>query len=155
MPRSHVELSGLGYRVLDYLDEHDSVRHAPTIQEISDDIDKSKFDIKSRLVQLEKLGLIEINPTTSTVALVNNSEKNSGLVAQLPYVGSLGKNTRFQLERGISSYVEIPTGLLHATRKEKLIALKVQDNSMLDMMISEDDFLIIEEVSKVNNGTLS
>jgi repressor LexA len=158
---------GLGERhqkILDFLTEYQREnRYPPSIREIGERTGISSTSVVNYyLDQLEKKGLIERDRKISRgvrVAGINGSPDTlripilGPIAAGLP-LPELDPNVSFMTDNEANA-VDIARSLLPSKEKgEKLFALEVQGESMIDAMINDGDIVVLKPASEARNGEM-
>jgi repressor LexA len=158
---------GLGERhqkILDFLSEYQREnRYPPSIREIGEKTGISSTSVVNYyLDQLEKKGLIERDRKISRGVRVS-SPNGYGDTLRIPILGpiaagfplpELDPNVSFMSENEANA-VDIARSLLPSKEKgEKLFALEVQGESMIDAMINDGDIVVLKPATEARNGEM-
>jgi repressor LexA len=158
---------GLGERhqkILDFLSEYQREnKYPPSIREIGEKTGISSTSVVNYyLDQLEKKGLIERDRKISRGVRVANSN-GYGDTLRIPILGpiaagfplpELDPNVSFMTDNEANA-VDIARSLLPSKEKgEKLFALEVQGESMIDAMINDGDIVVLKPATEARNGEM-
>jgi repressor LexA len=158
---------GLGERhqkILDFLSEYQREnKYPPSIREIGEKTGISSTSVVNYyLDQLEKKGLIERDRKISRGVRVS-SPNGYGDTLRIPILGpiaagfplpELDPNVSFMTENEANA-VDIARSLLPSKEKgEKLFALEVQGESMIDAMINDGDIVVLKPATEARNGEM-
>ena len=158
---------GLGerhQRILDFLLEYQREnRYPPSIREIGNKTGISSTSVVNYyLDQLEKKGMIERDRKISRgvrLAGLNGSADT----LRIPILGPIAAGLPLpELDPNVSymndseaNAVDIARSLLPSKEKgDKLFALEVQGNSMIDAMINDGDIVVMKPASDARNGEM-
>jgi len=158
---------GLGerhQRILDFLQEYQREnRYPPSIREIGNKTGISSTSVVNYyLDQLEKKGMIERDRKISRgvrLAGLNGSADT----LRIPILGPIAAGLPLpELDPNVSymndseaNAVDIARSLLPSKEKgDKLFALEVQGNSMIDAMINDGDIVVMKPASDARNGEM-
>lgn len=158
---------GLGERhqkILDFLSEYQREnRYPPSIREIGEKTGISSTSVVNYyLDQLEKKGLIERDRKISRGVRVANSN-SYGDTLRVPILGPIAAGLPLpELDPNVSymndseaNAVDIARSLLPSKEKgEKLFALEVKGESMIDAMINDGDIVVMKPASEARNGEM-
>jgi len=158
---------GLGERhqkILDFLGEYQRAnKYPPSIREIGERTGISSTSVVNYyLDQLEKKGLIERDRKISRGVRVSNSN-GYGDTLRIPILGPIAAGLPLpELDPNVSymndsetNAVDIARSLLPSKENgEKLFALEVKGESMIDAMINDGDIVVMKPASEARNGEM-
>ena len=158
---------GLGERhqkILDFLSEYQREnKYPPSIREIGVKTGISSTSVVNYyLDQLEKKGLIERDRKISRGVRVSGSNGSADTL-RIPILGpiaaglplpELDPNVSFMTDNEANA-VDIARSLLPSKEKgERLFALEVKGDSMIDAMINDGDIVVMRPASEARNGEM-
>ncbi len=82
---------------------------------------------------------------------LQTNKSGDGEAASIPMLGRIAAGTPIEAISDPSSYVDIPTSMLHGGEH---FALEVDGDSMIEAGIFDGDTVIIERTNRVENGTI-
>ncbi len=147
---------GLGERhqkILDFLSEYQRAnKYPPSIREIGEKTGISSTSVVNYyLDQLEKKGMIERDRKISRGVRVSNSN-GYGDTLRIPILGPIAAGLPLPDE---ANAVDIARSLLPAKEKgDKLFALEVKGESMIDAMINDGDIVVLRPATEARNGEM-
>jgi len=158
---------GLGERhqkILDFLSEYQRANKSPpSIREIGERTGISSTSVVNYyLDQLEKKGMIERDRKISRGVRVSGPN-GSGDTLRIPILGPIAAGLPLpELDPNVSymndseaNAVDIARSLLPAKEKgDKLFALEVKGESMIDAMINDGDIVVLRPASEARNGEM-
>ena len=136
-------------RVLDYLKRYyDAHQEAPTIAEIGKEFGMTSSASAHHVVSiLEREGLIRRIPNVSRgIELVNDEPGKEKY--EIPLLGVVAAGAPIEAVLNYET-VCIPRDML---RQERMFALRVRGDSMIDEQIRDDDFIILQSQQTAENG---
>ena len=156
---------GLGERhqkILDFLSEYQRQnKYPPSIREIGERTGISSTSVVNYyLDQLEKKGLIERDRKISRGVRVSNSN-GYGDTLRIPILGPIAAGLPLpELDPNVSymndseaNAVDIARSLLPSKEKgDKLFALEVKGESMIDAMINDGDIVVMKPATEARIG---
>ncbi len=161
MARKPKGLTEVHYKILHFLEEYQREHHyPPTIREIGKHINvESTSQINYYLDQLERHGRIERDRNVSRGVRLARPVSD---VVRIPILGPIAAGIPIPVfDPGVSYLtddeafaVEIASSLLPAADREKLFALEVQGDSMIDAMINNGDIVVLKPVNEAHNGEM-
>ena len=136
-------------RVLDYIKRYFEIRsEAPTIAEIGKEFGmSSSASVHQVLSILEREGMIRRIPNVSRgIEIVERATAEEKYDIPLLGVVAAGKPIEAVLNY---ETVNIPRDML---RRERMFALRVRGDSMIDEQIRDDDYIIVQSQQTAENG---
>jgi repressor LexA len=136
-------------RVLDYLKRYyDAHQEAPTIAEIGKEFGMTSSASAHHVVSiLEREGLIRRIPNVSRgIELVDDESGKEKY--EIPLLGVVAAGAPIEAVLNYET-VCIPRDML---RQERMFALRVRGDSMIDEQIRDDDFIILQSQQTAENG---
>ena len=136
-------------RVFDYISRYaDAHQETPTIAEIGKQFGmSSSASVHQILSILEKEGLIKRIPNVSRGIEIVQQESNEQNY-EIPLLGIVAAGKPIEAVLDYET-VNIPRDML---RRERMFALRVRGDSMIDEQIREDDFIIVQSQQTAENG---
>jgi repressor LexA len=158
---------GLGerhQRILDFLSEYQREnRYPPSIREIGNKTGITSTSVVNYyLDQLEKKGMIERDRKISRGVRLSGINGSADTL-RVPILGPIAAGLPLpELDPNVSymndseaNAVDIARSLLPSKEKgDKLFALEVQGNSMIDAMINDGDIVVMKPASDARNGEM-
>jgi repressor LexA len=158
---------GLGerhQRILDFLSEYQREnRYPPSIREIGNKTGISSTSVVNYyLDQLEKKGMIERDRKISRGVRLSGFNGTADTL-RIPILGPIAAGLPLpELDPNVSymndseaNAVDIARSLLPSKEKgDKLFALEVQGNSMIDAMINDGDIVVMKPATDARNGEM-
>lgn len=158
---------GLGerhQRILDFLSEYQREnRYPPSIREIGNKTGITSTSVVNYyLDQLEKKGMIERDRKISRGVRLSGVNGSADML-RVPILGPIAAGLPLpELDPNVSymndseaNAVDIARSLLPSKEKgDKLFALEVQGNSMIDAMINDGDIVVMKPASDARNGEM-
>ncbi len=98
---------------------------------------------------------------TQPVEAVRPTQVESGASAlAVPLLGSIAAGTRSLVPEGVDvehaeSKIAVTSDMLAGRDPERVFALTVRGNSMIDALIADQDTVILEEVQNISNGQMA
>jgi len=157
---------GLGERhqkILDFLKKYwQENNYPPTIREIGENTDISSTSVVNYyLDQLEKMGKIERDRKISRGVRLTSAPSLADML-RIPILGPIAAGLPLPVfEAGISyeteseaHAVDIARSTLPTRDIDKLFALEVQGDSMIDAMINDGDIVVMKPAFEARNGEM-
>ena len=164
MARKKGELGERHKKILDVLERYQSkVGYPPSIREIGKEADISSTSVVNYyLNQLEEWNYIERDRKISRgLRLVNPIKKVIDDLMTIPILGMIGASELIPNPSSDfgnydpESSVEVARSLLpEQERGEKLFALKVDGESMIDAMVNDGDIVVMKAAQDAKNGDM-
>lgn len=161
MVRTRKGLTERHQRILDYLNARVREQgYPPSIREIGKATGISSTSVVTYyLKQLTEMGLIERDARYSRAVRLPNAAQD---VIRVPVLGSIVAGQPIPVLDAGATYigdeldaVDVARSILPGREKgERLYALKVQGDSMIDAMVNDGDIVIMKSTSQANNGEM-
>jgi repressor LexA len=144
-------------RIFKYIREYLTEKgYAPTVRDIVRGLDISTTSVvQHHLDRLEKDGYIQRDPLVfRSIRLVDKEEPNT----EVPLLGTIAAGEPIPVPAADTwttesqETVKIPAEMF--PRKNRIYALRVKGTSMIDALINDGDIVLMEPVTKVNNGDM-
>ncbi len=126
--------------------------YPPTVREICETVHlKSTSSVHSHLETLEKNGYIRKDPTkTRAIEIIDDQFNfNRREMVNIPIVGRVAAGEPLLAQQNIEDYYPIPVEMLP---NAELFMLKVRGDSMVNMGIYENDYIVVARQSAAQNG---
>ena len=137
-------------QVLQFIREH--VRrdgYPPTVREICLGLGlSSPSTVHAHLANLERLGLIKRDPSKPRALDLPREHRAA---RPLPLVGQVAAGAPILAEENIEELVDVPAFL---RRDDGDFVLRVQGDSMVDVGIHDDDYIVVHPVKQADNGEI-
>lgn len=126
--------------------------YPPTIREICAELNlDSTSSAVYHLKKLEKMGKISRNGSKNrAIELVNDDEEDSAHIS-LPVLGDIAAGQPILAEENLSERILISENMFSGTN---LFVLRVKGDSMINVGIYNDDYVVISKQSVANNGEI-
>lgn len=151
-------------RILQYMKDTINGRgFPPTVREICADLEiKSTSTVFKDLNALEEKGLIRKDPSKPRALVVVGMDRGTPApeampeiddtnITLIPIIGDVAAGTPILSEQNIDQYVPFPSQFLG---NGKNFILAVHGNSMVDVGICDNDFIIVREDHEAQNGDI-
>jgi len=145
--------------IVGFTEEHD---FPPTIREIGETVGISSTSVVNyNLTKLEEMELLTREREVSRGLSLNRPKLvEMGLISarrfRIPVLGKIAAGTPIQVDARDSSnpedWIELAEGLLGAN--DKLFALRVQGNSMIDASVLDGDIVILRQQDTADDGDM-
>lgn len=131
-----------------YIDEHG---HAPTLMEIKDHIGvRTLSTVHEHLTRLKDKGyLTKEKDKKAGLYFVINTGKWMGSVVSVPLVGMIAAGKPILAIEDHQQDIPLPADLVG---NKKVYCLKVQGDSMIESLISDGDYVVVEKVDYAKDG---
>ena len=134
--------------------------YPPSIREICSAVGvTSSSTVHGHLSNLEKKGYIRRDPTKPRAIEIlgdkdisENTFYSNKEMIDVPIVGEVAAGVPITAEENIIDTFPVPLNYFHASNP--LFMLKVKGDSMIDVGIFEDDFLLVEQKNTASNGEI-
>lgn len=162
MSKGQRKLSKKQARVLDFIEKFfDQHERPPTVREIQAGCQMSSTAVVDHyLTQLEKKGWIRREKGKARgITLLRPRTQEEENALRIPFYGPIaaGKPIPSSEEHDPDDYISIPRDLLGsiaANKHDKLFALRVQGDSMIDALVGDGDLVICLRDEDVRNGQM-
>jgi repressor LexA len=133
-----------------YASEHG---YPPTVREIGKAVGlTSSSTVHAHLANLEKIGMLRRDPTKPrAIELLIDKARKAIRGQGLPLVGQVAAGAPVLAEENIEEYVEVPEMI---GGEEGDYILRVQGDSMQDVGILEDDYVVVRSTKEAANGEI-
>ena len=130
--------------------------YPPAVREICEAVHlKSTSSVHSHLESLEKNGYIRRDPTKPRAIEIVDDEygvfHQVQEMVQVPIVGRVAAGEPILAEQNIEGFYPFPADQLPNT---ELFMLQVRGNSMVNVGILEDDYILVSQQSTARNGEI-
>lgn len=147
-------------RILSFLKEYiDSRGYAPTLTEIAEELGvKSLATVHEHLAYLEEKGFIRRGKNQAREIEIiehESAEEESyidGSSVALPLFGYIAAGAPIEAVEDRTETVTVPSSM--APSFEDMFVLKVKGDSMIDEMIMDGDYVVIEKAASASNGDI-
>lgn len=136
--------------------------YPPTIREIGAAVNISSTSVVNyNLDALQRAGLITRDRTVSRgIRLGEGLEELTnaaiGLI-KVPLLGRIAAGSPIDVPEGAytsEDTIDVPSDMLPAKTRDKVYALKVKGNSMIDALINDGDIVIMRHTESADNGDM-
>lgn len=142
-------------QILDYIKEEILDKgYPPTVREICEKVGlKSTSSVHSHLSTLENNGYIRRDPTKPRAIEIIDDEfaLSRREMANIPIIGRVAAGEPLLAVENIENYFSLPVEFLPSG---EVFILKVKGDSMINVGIYEDDYLIVEKTPTAKNGDI-
>jgi repressor LexA len=149
-----VDLTKRQKEIFDYIRKYASKHgYPPTVREIGKAVGlHSSSTVHAHLANLEKIGLLRRDPTKPrAIELLVDRARKMIRAPGLPLVGQVAAGEPVLAEEHIEEYLEVPAVIGGETGD---YILKVRGDSMKDVGILEDDFVVVRPAKDAINGEI-
>jgi repressor LexA len=149
-----VDLTKRQKEIFDYIRKYASKHgYPPTVREIGKAVGlHSSSTVHAHLANLEKIGLLRRDPTKPrAIELLVDRARKMIRGPGLPLVGQVAAGEPVLAEEHIEEYLEVPAVIGGETGD---YILKVRGDSMKDVGILEDDFVVVRPAKDAVNGEI-
>jgi repressor LexA len=146
------QLNKKGKEVFDFLvSQINEKGYPPSVREICKAVDlKSTSTVHSYLSKLEKMGLIEKDPSKPRALKILNSQKTNNVV-NIPIVGKVTAGEPILAVENIEDTFPLPANFIP---NSTTFILRVSGESMIDAGILDNDFVIVQQQNTAQNGEI-
>jgi repressor LexA len=128
--------------------------YIPTYAQIAKHIGvKSRATVAKHIKALVKLGLIEIKEEPFGIIINQQAVPPSDLFCEIPMAGFIAAGQPIEVVRD-GEMIPVPRFLLSRVRPEKVYAVRVQGDSMIDEHICDGDIALIEDRAEARDGEI-
>lgn len=140
-------------QIYDYLKKFQKEHgYPPSVREIGAAVGlKSASTVHGYLRCLEDRGLISRQPDKRRALDIIGDKPKHDMVS-VPLVGTVAAGVPILAEENLEDVYELPKSLVH--NSEDLFMLRVHGDSMINIGIYENDFVIVRQQSNANNGDI-
>jgi len=122
---------------------------APSLKEIAVEFKLSSLaTVHKHVTALQKKGLIKRTSSARSIEIV----EDEGNFMSLPLKGLIAAGKPIENFDDPQETLSIPTELVSGKNIHKLYVLKVQGNSMIEELINDGDYVVVEEKNHASNG---
>lgn len=142
--------------ILDYIVRYSNQRgHVPSYAQIARYFGvKSRATIAKHIAALEKRGLLERRDEDGSFALaVRVDDMPSDALCEVPMLGRIAAGTPIEVVHD-AEMIAVPRFLLGRVRPEKIYAVRVKGDSMIDEHICDGDIALIENRTDARDGEI-
>ena len=131
-----------------YFDKHSI---PPTVREIAEAVSlKSTSTVHLHLKELQKRGLISMEPMKQRSITIMRSEGSRGVLT--PLIGDVAAGQ--PAYDNIQETFTLPSSLLHGANETEVFMLKVEGESMIDIGILNGDLIVVHNAIGSENGDI-
>ncbi len=135
-----------------YFDENG---YAPSLRDIGNHFGFSPKAAYDHLRALEKKNIIKTAENLPRgMALLKRTTPESGTVIKVPMLGTTAAGSPILSEEVYDGFISIPQDLVGCADSDKLYALRVRGDSMIEDGINDGDIAIIKKTSYAENGEI-
>lgn len=142
--------------ILDYIVRYSNQRgHVPSYTQIARYFGvKSRATIGKHIAALERRGLLERRDEDGSFALaVRVDEMPSDALCEVPMLGRIAAGVPIEVVHD-AEMIAVPRFLLGRVRPEKIYAVRVKGDSMIDEHICDGDIALIENRTEARDGEI-
>ena len=133
-----------------YFDKHSI---PPTVREIAEAVSlKSTSTVHLHLKELQKRGLISMEPMKQRSITIMRSEGSRGVLT--PLIGDVAAGQPILAYDNIQETFTLPSSLLHGANETEVFMLKVEGESMIDIGILNGDLIVVHNAIGSENGDI-
>ena len=135
-----------------YFDENG---YAPSLRDIGNHFGFSPKAAYDHLRALERKGIIKTAGNLPRgMALLKRTTPESGTVIKVPLLGTTAAGAPILSVEAFDGFVAVPQDLVGCADSDKLFALNVRGDSMIEDGINDGDLAIIKKTSYAENGEI-
>jgi repressor LexA len=128
--------------------------YIPTYAQIAKHIGvKSRATVAKHIKALAKLSLIEIKEEPFGIIINQQAVPQSDLLCEIPMAGFIAAGQPIEVVRD-GEMIPVPRFLLSRVKPEKVYAVRVQGDSMIDEHICDGDIALIEDRAEARDGEI-
>ena len=142
--------------ILDYIIRYSGQRgHVPSYAQIARYFGvKSRATIAKHIAALERLGLLDRRQEDGSFALaVRVDDLPSDALCEVPLLGRIAAGVPLEVVHD-AEMIAVPRFLLGRVRPEKIYAVRVKGDSMIDEHICDGDIALIENRTEARDGEI-
>jgi repressor LexA len=142
--------------ILDYIIRYSEQRgHVPSYAQIARHFGvKSRATIAKHVAALERLGLIDRRPGGGEFNLkVKVEELPSDALCEVPLLGRIAAGVPLEVVHD-AEMIAVPRFLLGRVRPDRIYAVRVKGDSMIDEHICDGDIALIENRTEARDGEI-
>jgi repressor LexA len=142
--------------ILDYIIRYSEQRgHVPSYAQIARHFGvKSRATIAKHVAALERRGLIDRRPEGGEFDLhVTVAELPSDALCEVPLLGRIAAGVPIEVVHN-AEMIAVPRFLLGRVRPERIYAVRVKGDSMIDEHICDGDIALIENRTEARDGEI-
>ena len=125
----------------------------PSYREIAKAVNlKSTSSVKSYLDILQERNLINKQTYKNRCLEVNDSKKTKTI--SCPIVGRVAAGVPILAEQNIEDYISLSVSLFNVSETDKIFALKIYGESMIEKGINNGDYAIVYSQNDAENGDI-
>lgn len=129
--------------------------YAPSLRDISRHFGFSPKAAYDHLRALEKKNVIKTADNLPRgMALLRRTTPEGDCVIKIPILGATAAGVPLKSEEVFDGFVSLPQNLVGCDESEKLYALRIKGDSMIEDGINDGDLAIIKKTSQANNGDI-
>lgn len=135
-----------------YFDENG---YAPSLRDIGNHFGFSAKAAFDHLRALERKGIIRTAGNLPRgMALLKRTTPESGTVIKVPLLGTTAAGLPIASEEVFDGFIPVPQDLVGCADSDKLYALNVRGDSMIEDGINDGDIAIIKKTNHAENGEI-
>lgn len=133
----------------EYIQEHG---YAPTLTEIARKFELSSLaTVHEHLQFLEEKGFIRRDTAGRGMVIVEQERPDESLTTLLPLVGTITAGEPIEAIEDVQEHIPIPKELVG---NRNAFILKVKGDSMIESMISDGDYVVVEKTEYAKDGDM-
>ncbi len=135
-----------------YFDENG---YAPSLRDIGNHFGFSPKAAYDHLRALERKGIIKTAGNLPRgMALLKRTTPENGTIIKVPILGTTAAGLPIRSEEVFDGYVSLPQDLVGCADSDKLYAMNIRGDSMIEDGINDGDIAIIKKTSHAENGDI-
>lgn len=135
-----------------YFDENG---YAPSLRDIGNHFGFSPKAAYDHLRALERKGIIKTAGNLPRgMALLKRTTPENGTIIKVPILGTTAAGLPICSEEVFDGYVSLPQDLVGCADSDKLYAMNIRGDSMIEDGINDGDIAIIKKTSHAENGDI-
>ncbi|MBU5482813.1 transcriptional repressor LexA [Clostridium sp. MSJ-11] len=127
--------------------------YPPSVREICEAVGlKSTSTVHGHLKRLEKKGLLRRDPTKPRAIELVHDNINKKEMLNIPIIGTVTAGQPILAVENIEDTFALPVNFINSNKD--LFMLKIQGESMIDVGIMDEDWVIVEKSDSADNGEI-
>ncbi len=137
--------------IISFYEEHS---YPPTVREICKAVGLSSTStVHAHLTKLEQRGLISHKPSKQRSIVVNRPQ-SSAEAQPVPLVGNVAAGLPILAVENIETVLPLPRELLHGASKDEVFLLRLTGDSMIDIGMFTNDYIIVHNGLDYTDGDI-
>ena len=135
-----------------YFDENG---YAPSLRDIGNHFGFSPKAAYDHLRALERKGIVKTADNLPRgMALLKRTTPESGTIIKVPLLGTTAAGAPIMSEEVFDGFISVPQDLVRCADSDKLYALNIRGDSMIEDGINDGEIAIIKKTNHAENGEI-